>query len=575
MPLKVRRQIDVIGVCGIAGVISKDGSNVSPKLEMMLESIRHRGPDGCGVAVGQSIRRGSTVDDIDFGELSGPVGLGHTRLAIVGGFHGQQPLQDCDKKLTCVHNGEIYNFRELREGLARTHNFVTRSDSETIVHLVEERLSKGLSSAVEETLKLLDGMYALAIMNGKEIVITRDMMGIKQLYVGENEQFIAFASERKALWSVGITDEQRLPPGSIARASSSGLVIRKVTEPRLDREKSIKDIDEAVAMYSDTLIKAVKKRVRGLERVGIIFSGGIDSLMIAHIARRYCDVTCYTGGLVDSGDVKFAKDSAERLNLPIRVNVLSLQDIERLIPGIVEAIEDRQFGQIEVAIPIYAAVERAHEDGLKVVLTGQGADELFGGYPWYRRIVEIEGYESFDEYSKGDILNIYRETLEREDKITMRHSIELRVPFLDPEIIAISRSMDDRLKIRSPNDRLGKFVHREVAKRLGIPRDLADRPKEAAQHGSGSHDALLRIAKRNGYDEPLLSRLDYDPSKSVREQLGSSVRYGYKYGEKDMWTSPGYVQLYIDVIATENNLINQDEKKYLAPILQTINSLRT
>ena len=561
-------------MCGIAGVISRDGTDVSPYLERMLRRIRHRGPDGCGVVIGGTIRRGSSVDDIDFSKLEGPVGMGHTRLAIVGGSSGKQPLQDCGKELTCLHNGEIYNYRELKQRLAVSHRFETESDSETIVHLVEERSHDGLSQAVEETLKLLDGMYALAITDGEEIVIARDMIGIKQLYVGENDRIVAFASERKALWAVGIADEKRLQPGTVARVTHEGLMMKKALEIRLDCEKYIREFDEAVDIYSDVLVEAVRKRVEGLTHVGIIFSGGIDSLMIADIARRYCDVTCYTGGQANSGDVKFAKDSADRLGLPIRVKELSLGDIEELIPGIVEAIEDRLYGQIEVAVPIYAAVEMAHEDGLKVMLTGQGADELFGGYPWYRKIVEVEGYESFDDYSKGDILNLYRETLEREDKITMAHSIELRVPFLDPAVIELARSMDDRLKIRSQEDTTGKYVHRELAKRLGIPDDLADRPKEAAQHGSGSHEALLTIAKRNGYDERLLRGLDYDASRSVREQLGSSVRYGYKYSGTGMWTVPGYVQLYIDAVAAENDLISQDERAYLDPVMQTIEPIR-
>lgn len=554
--------------------MSKDGSDASPRLETMLQKMRHRGPDGCGVVIGSSVGRAKTMDDIRFGEMSGPMGMGHTRLAIVGGERGQQPLLDCSGQLTLLHNGEIYNYRELREELKDRHDFKTESDSETVIHMVEENLVGTLSGAVETTLTALDGMYALAVTDGDEIVIARDTIGIKQLYVGENANLVAFASERKALWEIGISDEKRLPPGTVARVTKSGIDIKRVTKPLLDRDKTISDRERAISEYLNVLTEAVKKRVRGLDRIGVIFSGGVDSLMIAEIAKRYCDVTCYTGGLADSEDVRFAKDSAKRLGLPIRVNELTSRDIEESIPGIIEAIEDRLFAQIEVAVPIYAAVQLAHRDGLKVMLTGQGADELFGGYPWYRRIVEVEGYEAFDEYSKGDILNLYRETLEREDKITMAHSIELRVPFLDSEVIELARRMDDRLKIRSPDDRLGKYVHRELAKRLGIPDDLADRPKEAAQHGSGSHEALLRMAKERGYDEGLVEGLDYEVERSVREQLGSSVRYGYKYGGANLWAVPKHAQLFIDAIATENEILNQREMEYLGPIVRKAHSNR-
>jgi asparagine synthase (glutamine-hydrolysing) len=201
------------------------------------------------------------------------------------------------------------------------------------------------------------------------------------------------------------------------------------------------------------------------------------------------------------------------------------------------------------------------------MLTGQGADELFGGYPWYRAIVEREGYTALKKYLIGDILNLYRETLEREDKITMANAVELRVPYLDPEVIKVAMQMDSKLKIKSPEDRLGKFVHRELAKQLGIPDDLADRPKEAAQHGAGVHEAILRTAQRNGFTEDLVEETGYDSDKSIREKLGSSIRYGYKYGEKKLWEIPDYIQLYLDVISLEENLVKESELDYVKDIL--------
>ena len=251
----------------------------------------------------------------------------------------------------------------------------------------------------------------------------------------------------------------------------------------------------------------------------------------------------------------------------IKVKELKPSDVEKYIPEVIEAIEDRLFGQIEVAIPIYVSVEMAHKDGLKVMLTGQGADELFAGYPWYRSIVEKDGYSSLKRYMIGDVLNLYRETLEREDKITMANAVELRVPYLDPEVIKIAMQIDDKLKIRSPEDKLGKFIHRELAKRIGIPADIAERPKEAAQHGSGVHKAILVVAQKNGFTEDLVEEIGYDPNKSIREKLGSSIRYGYKYDEKELWEIPDYLQLYLDKISLEKGLIDEAELNYVKSIL--------
>ncbi|HID42164.1 MAG TPA: hypothetical protein EYP30_00025 [Archaeoglobaceae archaeon] len=193
--------------------------------------------------------------------------------------------------------------------------------------------------------------------------------------------------------------------------------------------------------------------------------------------------------------------------------------MEKYIPEVIEAIEDSLFGQIEVAIPIYISVEMAHEDGLKVMLTGQGADELFAGYPWYRTIVEKDGYNSLKRYMVGDVLNLYRETLEREDKITMVNAVELRVPYLDPKVIKIAMQIDDKLKIRSPKDELEKLIHMELAKRIRIPADLAERPKKAAQHGSGIHEAILVVAQKNGFTEDLVILIRFPWRKDLLMKL--------------------------------------------------------
>jgi len=554
-------------MCGIVGIISKDGNDVSGQVMRMLARIRHRGPDGCGLVVGKNIQRGFSLDDLDVEDVEGSVAMGHTRLAIVGGALGQQPLEDSQRKFVLLHNGEIYNYRELREELETNHNFATKTDGETIIHLLEELYDGDLASSVAKVLGHLDGVYALAVSDGEEIVIARDMIGVKQLYIGENESYIAFASERKALWEIGIKDEMRLPPGHLAKLSRDGMVLRKVLEAPIHLRTTIYDFYEALDCYREALVEAVRKRVQGLEKVGIIFSGGIDSVLIARIAKKFTDATCYTAGLVGSEDVKYAKIAASKIGLDIRVNELTPEDVEEYIPKAMEAIEDRLFGQVEVAIPVYAAVEMAHEDGLKVMLTGQGADELFGGYPWYRAIVEKEGYQALEHYMREDILNLYRETLEREDKITMANGIELRVPYLDPSVIRVAMQIDSKLKITSPEDNLGKFVHRELAKRMGVPDDLADRPKEAAQHGSGVHDVILKIAQKNGFNEHVAKKIGYNPDRSIREKLGSSIRYGYKYGGKKLWTVPDYVQLYLDMVALEQQLVDESELGYLRNIL--------
>ncbi len=196
------------------------------------------------------------------------------------------------------------------------------------------------------------------------------------------------------------------------------------------------DIDSAVNAYSDTLFESMRKRVGDFKKIGIVFSGGIDSVIVAFLAKQMVpEVVCYTSGIKDSNDIVNSMKIAENLDLNLEVEQMSERDIENTIPKIINIIEDDNMGQVEVAIPIYGAVKLAHEQGIRVMLTGQGADELFGGYSWYSKIVKKHGYEKILEYMIEDLKLLYKETLEREDKITMSQSIELREPFLDTNLI--------------------------------------------------------------------------------------------------------------------------------------------
>jgi asparagine synthase (glutamine-hydrolysing) len=259
------------------------------------------------------------------------------------------------------------------------------------------------------------------------------------------------------------------------------------------------------------------------------------------------EVICYCGGLEGSPDILFTKQVAKTLDLPLRVNELTVQDVEKMLPRIVEVIEDNNVGQVEVAIPVFAAIEMAHRDGIRVMYTGQGADELFGGYPWYPRIVEREGYSTLGKHMTNDLSLLYKETLEREDKIAMCHSVEIREPYLDSEVIRVALRTKLELNVIGKDDIFGKRVHRDLAVKLGIPIDVAYRKKEAAQHGSGIHEALNSIAETYGYDALTVPE-NYLGQLNCREKVGSSQRYGFKYCEHSLWGMLPHVQLYLDKI---------------------------
>ena len=551
-------------MCGIAGILSKEGKNVVPLVGTMLSCMTNRGPDGAGIVANDYITQSNSFENLKYHRLSGSNALGHVRLAIVGGTCGQQPLRSCDGRLTVEHNGEIYNYKKIRTKLMKRHKFSTQTDSEVIVHMLEEHFvrSSDLLYAIKKTVSQLDGVYAIVIKDEETgtIALVRDKMGVRQLYYGENNSFIAFASERKALWKVGVKEcVKRVLPGHAIIIASNGLLQEfQVTHPPVHSRKIVyKTMNSAVHAYKKALLISMKKRTQDFDRVGIIFSGGIDSVIVAWLAKKMVrEVICYTGGIRGSSDILFARQIAKKLDLKLRVNELTDDEVEQIIPEIINSIEDTNAGQVEVAVPVYAAVKLAHEDEINVMLTGQGADELFGGYSWYAKVVEKEGYGKLREHMTKDLLLLYKETLEREDKITMAHSIEMREPFLDLGVIKTSMRMDLKLNVRGGDDNFGKHVHRRLAQELGIPRNIAYRVKEAAQHGSGMHNVFNAIARKHGFDESAISK-QYLGALRSRERIGSSQRYGYLFENERMWTAEPHVQMYLDSISTIPTILQQ------------------
>jgi asparagine synthase (glutamine-hydrolysing) len=547
-------------MCGIAGIVSKNGGNVVPLVGTMLSCMINRGPDGAGLVADGHIIKANSIATIQpqFQKMSGKSALGHTRLAIVGGTCGAQPFSSCDGRLVLEHNGEIYNYKKIRKKLdKRHHKFLTATDSEVVVHLLEDHLRRNsLLDAIKRTVAELDGVYALAIQDREkgETVLVRDRIGVRQLYYADAGSFVAFASERKALWRIGIKEPTRcILPGSAMVISPGGRFESfHVADPIPPKVRLVhKTMKSAIEGYRKALIEAMEKRTQDFQKIGIIFSGGIDSVLVAYLAARMVpEVVCYTCGVKGSHDIAYARQIAGRLGLKLKVAELDQDTVEKMIPEVINVIEDANAGQVEVALPVYGAVKLAHQDGMKVMLTGQGADELFGGYSWYSKVAEKEGYVRLRERMVEDLLLLYKETLEREDKITMAHSIELREPFLDPEVIRVALATELRLNVKGGHDTFGKHVHRRLAQSLGIPKDIAYRVKEAAQHGSGMHDVIGAIARKRGFDD-LSVPASYLDSLLLRERIGSSQRYGYLFGDEKIWTAEPHVQMYLDSISNK------------------------
>jgi asparagine synthase (glutamine-hydrolysing) len=231
--------------------------------------------------------------------------------------------------------------------------------------------------------------------------------------------------------------------------------------------------------------------------------------------------------------------------------------VEKYIPGVIEAIEDSDFVQVETGIGLYAAMEMASRDGVSILFSGQGPDELWGGYNWYPHVLGRDGRQKLGRIMWDDLARADIETLDRENKIGLAHDIELSFPYLDKEVVSLAMSVASELKVTSEEDRLGKHPHRQLARRIGIPIQYANRPKFAIQHGTGIHGVLDAIARRNAFDPAFVKRIGYKNAQITTEKMGSSSRYGYRYMAKELWQVPQHVQLFLHVLAYKQGLLDK------------------
>lgn len=546
-------------MCSIVGILSK--SNNSPQQVLKaLKLLEHRRPDVAGIWCENGITRAKRADDLN-DRLEGKIALGHANLSIVGGEKGLHPFSDTQKKIALVHNGKIYNYKNLRRNLINKSHLVSQGDSEVIFSLIEKNLKNGLLDATQEAVKNLDGMYAFAVSDSSKIIVVRDPVGIKQIYYAENDSEKAFASEMKSLWAMGFEHIKRLEPGHLLEIKFDD--IRQYPAFLLPKvEVSINDMVKAKARYKSAILQSVAKRVDGLNRVGLGLSGGVDSALIAKIAYDLgVNLNCYSIGYKDSNDIQTSERLSQDLSINFRIFELDDNNVEKALNKINRSIECRGLVQIEAAIFLHFAAEMAKEDGLKVMLSGQGPDELFGGYPWYLDVVKEKGLQVLHQYMWNDLVHAHLETLERENKMTSANSIELRFPYLDLDVIATAMSIDINLKVESGEDTMRKRIHRLVAEELGVPDYVVWRPKEVAQKGTGVHEALENLAWKAGFTPEIVERVQYEP---IAQDYGSNYRYREGYGKPHVW-------LYLDKIAYDAGLIPPDEIQQVEYNLGKIN----
>ena len=343
-----------------------------------------------------------------------------------------------------------------------------------------------------------DGDYSFLMLKEGWVAAGRDPVGVQPLYYGENQSVAVVATNRKALWKLGIENPISFPPGNIAFANREGFLFKPVKTLTFAEPTPI-TLDEAAKRLQALLEESIRRRTHDVKEVAVAFSGGLDSSLVAYLASKLgVKVNLLHVSMENQAETEEAIEASDQLNLPLQVHLFKDSDVEKTLPKTVELIEEPDPVKASVGLPFYWAAEKAAEAGFRVMLAGQGADELFGGYQRYVTEYCKEGNEKVRKTMFNDVVRIHESNLERDLKITGFHDVELRLPFASFELAEFALSLPLECKMEQKPDTLRKLVLRKVALNAGMPSVLVDKPKKAVQYSTGINNAIKRVAKKQG-----------------------------------------------------------------------------
>ncbi len=480
-------------MCGIAGIfnIKIQSRELRSKALQMARKIRHRGPDWSGIYCG-----GSAI-------------LAHERLSIVDPQSGGQPLYSPDRKLVLAVNGEIYNHRDIRARYAGRYEFQTGSDCEVILALYRD---KGIHFLEE-----LNGIFAFALYDEEkdEYLIARDPIGVIPLYIGkDSEGHIYFGSELKAL--EGFCDEyEPFLPGHYYH-SKEGKMKRWYTRDWMDYEKVAKENGTSPCrQIHDALEEAVHRQLMSDVPYGVLLSGGLDSSVISAIAKKYAAKRIETDGASDAWwpqlhsfavglkgapDLVKAREVAEYIGTVHHEINYTLQEGLDAIRDVIYFIETYDVTTVRASTPMYLLARVIKSMGIKMVLSGEGADEIFGGYLYFHKAPDAW---AFHEETVRKLSKLHLYDCLRANKSLAAWGVEGRVPFLDKEFLDVAMRLAPEVKM-APGKVIEKKVVREAFDSL-LPASVAWRQKEQFSDGVGYSwiDTLKEVTAAAVSDEQM------------------------------------------------------------------------
>ncbi|MBI2407450.1 MAG: asparagine synthase B [Gemmatimonadetes bacterium] len=499
-------------MCGILGILDLDPARSDvPALRRqalaLVRKIRHRGPDWSGI---YSDERAI---------------LAHERLSIVDVEHGAQPLVDNATGAVLAVNGEIYNHQELRGTLQRPHDFQTRSDCEVILYLYDEESPR-------EFLNRLNGIFGFVLYDPRRhtYLIARDPIGVIPLYVGwDRQEHLYVASEMKAL--VGVCERIReVPPGHFYLGHEAELGFQRYYEPVWATEGASPSAAYDAAVLRGALEAAVHRQLMCDVPYGVLISGGVDSSLVASIAARYREgrvedgdrgpswwprIHSFAVGLPGAPDLAPARKVAEHIGAIHHEIHFTVQEGIDALSDVIYHLETFDITTIRASTPMYLMMRKIRAMGIKMVLSGEGADEIFGGYLYFHKAPD--GPELHAE-SVRKIQKLHLYDCARANKAGAAWGVEVRVPFLDRAFMDVAMAMDPSQKLprNAPRPRpIEKYPLRHAFEGA-IPDEVLWRQKEQFSDGVGYSwiDGIKAHAEREISDSMLRGAAERFPVKT-------------------------------------------------------------
>jgi len=466
-------------MCGFLAIIGKGKDELLVK--ELSKRMAHRGPD-----------------ESDLHVTPGGHILCHERLSIIDLHSGKQPIQGCDSAWM-VHNGEIYNHQELRDGLLKNHTFRSKSDSEVIVHLYEKFDCNFLH--------LLDGDFAFVVVDGDDFIAGRDPLGVKPLYYGMDDRGrMYFASEMKPIADQCLTFST-FPPGHYYTPETGFVKYYKPVYE--DYTKATNELD--LVVLRESLTEATRKRLMSDVPIGVLLSGGLDSSLTSSIAARLLkdqgkELHSFSIGLdADAPDAKAARKVAEFLGTKHHEVHFTIEQGIEILEKLIWHLETYDVTSIRASTPMYFLSKAITDLGIKVVLSGEGADEIFGGYLYFRNAPSTE---DFQKETIERVQKLFTADLLRADKSTMAHGLEARVPFLDKDFLNVAMLIKGEEKQPKTYDGKEKYILRKAFDTPDtpyLPDEVLWRQKEQFSDGVGYNwiDQLIEYCASKVTDDEL------------------------------------------------------------------------